>query len=133
MFNTQHPRKGLSELEHLLMEFLWSRESATADEVREALGSSRVLKDSTVRTVLRRLESKGYASHRVDGRTFLYRGLERPQNVAVRAVRQIIDKFCGGSVEALLVGMVENEMLDRQELQDLAKKIGRLKTQKGGK
>jgi BlaI family transcriptional regulator, penicillinase repressor len=133
MFNTQQPRKALSELEHLVMEFLWSQESATADDVREALGSSRVLKDSTVRTVLRRLESKGYAAHRVEGRTFLYRGLERPQNVAVRAVRQIIDKFCGGSVEELLVGMVENELLDRQELQELAKKIGRLKTRRGGR
>lgn len=133
MFNTPHPRKGLSELEHLVMEFLWSRESATADDVRSALGANRVLKDSTVRTVLRRLESKGYVSHRTVGRTFLYRGLERPQNVAVRAVRQIIDRFCGGSVEELLVGMVENEILDRQELQELAKKIGRLKAQKGGK
>jgi predicted transcriptional regulator len=113
------------------MEFLWSRESATADEVREALRARRALKDSTVRTILRRLEQKGYVNHQVEGRTYVYRGLERPQNVAVRAVRQIIDKFCGGSVEELLVGMVENEVLDRRELQELARRIGRRKAEPG--
>jgi predicted transcriptional regulator len=131
MFNTAKSRKPLSELEHLVMEFLWSRESATADEIREALLARRALKDSTVRTILRRLEQKGYVSHRVEGRTYVYRGLERPQNVAVRAVRQIIDRFCGGSVEELLVGMVENEIVDQQELQELARRIGRRKTRKG--
>ncbi len=131
MFNTSKARKPLSELEHLVMEFLWSRESATADEIREALAARRALKDSTVRTILRRLEQKGYASHRVAGRTYVYRGLERPQNVAVRAVRQIIDKFCGGSVEELLVGMVENEIVDRRELSELARRLGRRKSKKG--
>jgi BlaI family transcriptional regulator, penicillinase repressor len=50
--------------------------------------------------------------------------------VAVRAVRQIIDRFCGGSIEQLLVGMVNDEVLDEQELQRLAKRIGRLKSRK---
>ena len=66
----------------------------------------------------------------MEGRTNIYRGLTAPQNVAVRAVRQIIDRFCGGSVEQLLVGMVNDEVLDEQELQRLAKRIGRLKTEK---
>ena len=85
------------------------------------------MKDPTVRTILRRLEQKGYATHRVDGRTYIYTGTERPQNVAARAVRQIIDRFCGGSVEQLLVGMVDHEVVDRQELQSLARKIARRK------
>jgi predicted transcriptional regulator len=50
----------------------------------------------------------------------------------VRAVRQIIDRFCGGSVQELLVGMVENEILDRQELQELARKLATRKPSKGG-
>jgi predicted transcriptional regulator len=63
--------------------------------------------------------------HEVQGRTFIYSGVELPRNVAVRAVRQIIDKFCGGSLEQLLVGMVENKVVDRAELQELARKIAR--------
>jgi BlaI family penicillinase repressor len=124
------PRKPLSELEHLVMAVIWKRSSATAEDVREALGLRHPMKDSTARTVLKRLEAKGYLEHRVEGRTNIYRGLTAPQNVAVRAVRQIIDRFCGGSIEQLLVGMVNDEVLDEQELQRLAKKLVRLKSRK---
>jgi BlaI family transcriptional regulator, penicillinase repressor len=112
------------------MDVIWKRPSATAEDVREALAALHPMKDSTTRTVLKRLEEKGYLEHRVDGRTNIYRGLTAPQNVAARAVRQIIDRFCGGSVEQLLVGMVNDEVLDEQELQRLAKRIGRLKSRK---
>jgi BlaI family transcriptional regulator, penicillinase repressor len=124
------PRKSLSELEHLVMDAVWKRSSATAEDVREALAARHPMKDSTARTVLKRLEEKGYLEHRVEGRTNIYRGLTAPQNVAVRAVRQIIDRFCGGSVEQLLVGMVDEEIMDEQELQRLAKKLVRLKGRK---
>jgi len=43
--------------------------------------------------------------------------------VAVRAVRQILDRFCDGSLEQLLVGLVENDVVDRAELQELARKL----------
>lgn len=112
------------------MNVIWKRSSATSEDVREALAAQHPMKESTARTVLKRLEDKGYLAHRVEGRTNVYRGLTAPQNVAVRAVRQIIDRFCGGSIEQLLVGMVNDEVLDEQELQRLAKKIARLRTRK---
>ena len=112
------------------MDIIWKRPSATAEHVREALAARHPMKDSTARTVLKRLEEKGYLEHRMEGRTNIYRGLTAPQNVAVRAVRQIIDRFCGGSIEQLLVGMVNDEVLDEQELQRLSKKIARLKGRK---
>ena len=83
------------------------------------------MKESTCRTILRRLEEKGYVSHRVEGRTNIYAGVEKPSNVAARAVRHIIDRFCNGSVEQLLVGMVESEVIDGDELKDLVSKIAR--------
>ena len=129
----KQPRKPLSELEYQIMEILWKRGPANSEQVRDALASRRPLKDSTIRTVLRRLEQKGYATHRVEGRTYFYSGVEAPRNLAVRAVRNIIDRFCGGSVEQLLVGMVENEMLDCSELQQLSRMIARRsKAPKGG-
>src|ERR1700693_5641515 len=124
------PRKPLSELEHLVMDVIWKRSPATAEDVRDALAARHPMKDSTARTVLKRLEEKGYLAHRVEGRTNVYSGLTAPQNVAVRAVRQIIDRFCEGSIEQLLVGMVDDEVLDEQELQRLAKKIARIRNQK---
>jgi BlaI family penicillinase repressor len=81
------------------------------------------MKESTARTILKRLEEKGYAKHLVDGRTNVYSGLEGQQNVAARAVRSIIERFCGGSVEQLLLGMVANDVVDEDELQRLAQRI----------
>jgi BlaI family transcriptional regulator, penicillinase repressor len=115
--------KNLSELEHSVMDFVWANGPCTAEACREGLTARHPLKDSTVRTLLRRLEAKGYLQHAIDGRTFLYRPLQAPQTVAARAVKQIIDKLCGGSVEQLLVGMVDHDVLDRKQLQRLAQKI----------
>jgi len=89
MFNRTKSRKPLSELEHLVMDLVWSRQTATAEQVREALLARRPMKESTVRTVLRRLEEKGYVRHRVEGRTYIYTGNEAPQSVAARSVRAI--------------------------------------------
>ena len=117
------PRKALSDLEHQLMEILWTRGSGTAEQIREALAPRHALKDSTIRTVLRRLQEKGYVNHKIEGKAFVYTCVEKPRNVAVRAVRQILDRFCDGSLEQLLVGLVENEVVDRAELQQLARKV----------
>jgi predicted transcriptional regulator len=106
------------------MDYIWSHGPVTAESCREALASARPMKDSTIRTVLRRLEEKGYVTHEVEGRTFIYKASDHRQNVAVRAVKNIIDRFCGGSVEELVLGMVENEVLDQKQLQRLARKIG---------
>ena len=113
------------------MEFIWSRGPSTAEACREALVPVRSLKDSTIRTVLRRLEEKGLLKHQVEGRTFLYQATQARRHFAARAVQQIIDRLCGGSVEQLLVGMVNNEVVDERELQRLAQRIARRKTREG--
>jgi len=105
------------------MDYVWSEGPVTAERCREALAASRPMKDSTIRTILRRLEEKGYVTHEVDGRTFIYRASDERQNVAVRAVKSIIDRFCGGSAEELVLGMVDNDVLDRKQLERLARKI----------
>jgi len=124
-------KKPLSNLEQLVMHVVWERRKASAEDVREALAKHHFMKESTCRTILRRLEEKGYVSHTVDGRTNIYKVLEPRANVAARAVRHIIDRFCGGSVEKLLVGMVESEVVDSRELKELAAKIARRKNRKG--
>jgi len=113
----------MGEVEQSVMDHFWSHGPSTAESCREALTASRPMKDSTIRTVLRRLEEKGYLTHVVEGRTFIYKASDARQNVAVRAVKGIIDRFCGGSAEQLLLGMVDNAVLDRKQLERLARKI----------
>jgi predicted transcriptional regulator len=119
--HSEHDPADLGELERSALLLVWRLGNLTAEQVREELG--RPLKDSTVRTVLRRLEEKGYLAHSVENRTFVYRPAESPERVAGRAVKRIADWFCAGSVEALLVGMVDSKVLDRRELQRLAERI----------
>lgn len=105
------------------MEFVWAHPGCTAEGCREGVAAHKALKDSTIRTVLRTLEQKGYARHEVDGRTFLYRAVDSKRNVAAAAARQLIDRLCGGSVEELLVGLIDNQVLEPKQLQKLAAKI----------
>lgn len=131
MTNIKRARlKNLGEVEQLVMDYVWARGPSTAEACREALAPKRPMKDSTVRTILRRLEEKGYVTHETSGRTYVYRATEPRESVAVRAVKHIVDRFCGGSVEQLLAGMVKNEVLDRRELEKLARKIARRKEEK---
>jgi BlaI family penicillinase repressor len=132
MNNTNPKRpKGLGEVEQMVMDYVWAHGPCPAELCRESLAATRPMKDSTVRTILRRLEQKGFVTHEIEGRTYIYRAAEARQNVAVRAVKSIIDRFCGGSAEELVVGMVNNAVIGRGELERLARKIAREKT--GGK
>lgn len=121
--NAQPVAKSPSRLEQQVLAFLWRNGPATSDAVRAGLAADRPLKDPTVRTLLRRLEEKGLVTHREHGRSYIYSVLERPRSVAVRALRQILDKFCGGSVEELVTGMVEHEVINARELRDLARRL----------
>jgi predicted transcriptional regulator len=106
------------------MDYVWAHPGCTAEMCREGLAAQRALKDSTIRTVLRKLEEKGYVNHDVAGRTFVYRPVDTPRNVAVEAAQRLIDQFCGGSVEDFLVGLVDNQVLEAKQLRRLADKIG---------
>lgn len=134
MTNTRVVRlKNLGEVEQSVMDYIWTNGPCTAESCREGLAATRPMKDSTIRTVLRRLEEKGYVTHAVEGRTFIYKASDEPQNVAVRAVKSIIDRFCGGSAEQLVLGMVDNAVLDRKQLERLARKISENENRESGK
>ncbi|MBV8516992.1 MAG: BlaI/MecI/CopY family transcriptional regulator [Acidobacteria bacterium] len=113
----------LSELETKVINVLWRRGPSTVDDITRALPGRKKLKDSTVRTILGRMEKKGFVAHDAEGRTNVYRAVLEPQRVAMSGIRDILDRFLGGSVEALLVGIVNDELVDQQELDALVKKV----------
>jgi BlaI family transcriptional regulator, penicillinase repressor len=130
MPNTRSSRRHLTPLEQFIMDWVWEHPGSTADACREGVADRRPLKDSTIRTILRNLEEKGYVRHDVDGRTYVYRATETPRNVAVHAAQQLIQRFCGGSVEEFLVGLVDNQVLEPAQLRRLAEKIASRKGKK---
>ncbi len=119
----EHNPSDLGDLEREVLTLIWDAGQTTADAVREALG--RKLKESTVRTVLRRLEDKGYLTHDIEGRTYVYKPAQSREVVTARAVQRVADWFCAGSMKELLVGMVDARALGKTELDKIAARIKR--------
>src|SRR5271170_1083205 len=106
MKNTQNTRpRNLGEVEQMVMDYVWSHGPVSSEACREALAARRPMKESTIRTVLRRLEAKGYVAHEISGRTYIYR-----------------------AAEPLVIGMVDNAVLDRRQLERLTQKIAERKS-----
>src|ERR1700683_5439697 len=109
-------RPPLTDLENEVMQAVWDGGTCTVETVHQIVSRKRNLKETTTRTLRRRLEQKGYLKHESDGRAYVYRAVEPARSLAARAVRQIIDRFCQGSVEELVSGMVEAKVLSKREM-----------------
>jgi BlaI family penicillinase repressor len=124
-------RPLLAELENEVMQAVWKIEPCSVEAVHAIVSRKHDLKETSVRTMLRRLEQKGYLVHESDGTAYIYRATETPRNLAARAVRQLIDRFCKGSVEELVTGMVDANVLSREEMKRLEELVR--SQRKGGK
>jgi BlaI family penicillinase repressor len=124
-----HIAADLGDLEREVLRIVWRMGTATAEQVRNAL--QRPLKESTVRTVLRRLEEKGYLAHSVEGRTFLFRAAQSRSRAAAKAVKRIADWFCEGSVAEVVSGLVDAKLLDKADLARIGEKIAAAKRGSG--
>lgn len=107
----------LYERELEVMEVLWERGSATVAEVRDALEDEMAY--TTVLTVLRRLEEKGYVTHQEEGRAHRY--LPAIERLAAResALERLTRKLFHGSTELLLTHLVSRKKLSGAEIQRL--------------
>ncbi|MGH7193332.1 MAG: BlaI/MecI/CopY family transcriptional regulator [Candidatus Saccharimonadales bacterium] len=108
-----------TQREAQLLEALWNLGAATAEQVRAALPDEP--HDSTVRTVLRVLESKGYVKHDVRGKTFVYRAAVPRTKAQCAAARSFVSRLFGGSAEDLVLRLLENEQLTPEGLERIRK------------
>lgn len=113
-------RRDLPELtpaQSEIMEIVWAREEVSASEVRRVLSRSRPVARNTVRTLLERMEEKGWIAHREEGRTFLYSATEPRQTTIGQRVREVVETLCGGSPEALVSALLDYRGLNSGELE----------------
>ena len=113
----------MTELQQAIVEFIERSGPSTAEQVREGLAPAHKLKDSTIRTLLRRLEGRGLVTHTTVGKVFVYRTAVQPRSIAARSVRQLIERFWAGSAEQFLAGMVDEKVLTPAQIRRLADKI----------
>lgn len=114
----------LTRAESELMALFWERGPRTVHEL--AAGLPRPLAYTTVLTLVRILEQKGYVTHSPHpdgGRAHLYRAAVDPVRTRTRHVRDLVDRLFGGRAEGLVVGLLEDEKLSRRELAALKAQI----------
>ena len=113
------PSETLTEREAQVMEVLWGLGEATAERVREGLPGGP--HDSTVRTLLRVLEAKGYVAHEARGKAFLFRAAVPRAGAQRAAVRSLLGRLFGGSAEDLVLRLIEDEQITPEQLEQIRK------------
>lgn len=109
---------GLTETELRLMEVIWRKGKATVPEVIEALRATPAPAYNTVLTTMTILERKGYLRHTAPsvGRAFVYHPVVSRRQASRKAVKHLLNRFFGGSAEALILNLIEDEKLSEAEL-----------------
>ena len=118
----------LGQRESEIMAVLWELGEASAEDVRKALPVE--LHDSTVRTLLKGLEAKGFISHSVRERRFIYESLVPREEVQGHAVRTLLQRFFDNSGKALLLRLVEEHQVSPEELKRIAQQQAAKKRQR---
>jgi BlaI family transcriptional regulator, penicillinase repressor len=114
---------ALTDAESRVMSVLWQRETATVGDVVAALAQERAVTYSTVQTILRILETKGYVTHEKVARAFVYRPAVDERQARQRALKHLVARLFNGSPSLLVLNVLEDEAIDRTELKRLKKLI----------
>jgi predicted transcriptional regulator len=128
------PRKKLIPLspsQREIMEIVWERGEISAFEMREILSERRELARETVRTLLRRMEQKGWLEHRVVGRTFFYSATVPCEAGFGQRVLELVDELCGGSPERLMSALLDHRGLTEEEADRIQAMIDTARGKKG--
>jgi BlaI family penicillinase repressor len=116
-----------------IMEIVWELGEVSAREVRRVLSRTHPVARNTVRTLLERMEEKGWITHREDGRTFLYSAAQPRQTRIGQKVQEVIDTVCGGSAEALVTALLDYRGLSHGELERIRQMLAKARATKGEK
>ena len=114
---------ALTDAEARVMAVLWQRRTATVADVVVALKKKHAVSYSTVQTILRILEMKGYVSHEKVARAFIYQPRVDERQARRRALKQLVTRMFEGSPSLLVLNVLEDEQIDSGELQRLKKLI----------
>lgn len=121
------PARVLGLQEFQIMKVVWDRGRVTVRDVYEALRQRRQVAYTTVMTMMKILETKGYLKKRRQDRAFLYRPAHTKNQVIGGMLREFIDRVFNGSAEPLLVHLVKTRHIGEKDLQKMARMIEEIK------
>ena len=117
------PSITLTQAELRLMKVLWDRGESTVADMVTATSSDGELAYTSVLTIIRILETKGYVSHRQEGRAFLYASSIGEVEASRSEVRHVLQRFFGNSRERLLLSLLGDDEISPDELKRLKEAI----------
>jgi BlaI family transcriptional regulator, penicillinase repressor len=120
------PRKrspALTDAEAPVMSVLWEMQTATVAQIVSVLKKRRVVSYSTVQTILRILESKGYVAHEKVARAFVFRPVVDERQARHRALRHLVGRLFNGSPSLLVLNVLDDEDVDAAEVRRIKKLI----------
>jgi BlaI family transcriptional regulator, penicillinase repressor len=115
----------LGRLELQIMNVVWDRTRATVHDVKEALSHGRKPAYSTILTMMRKLEAKGYLEHDTEDRTYVYRATISRQAARHSMLGDLLDRVFNGSPSSLVSSLVEGRRVTDKELREIRKLIGK--------
>lgn len=116
-------QRPLTPLELEIMDALWVVGSGTVQTVRERLEPRRPLAYNTVQTILTILHRKGRVKRRLVGKAFVYEPKVSKQEAAAAMIRRLVDSVFGGSPAELVMTMLEDERIGREDLRRIQRLI----------
>lgn len=119
------PSAALTDAEAEVMAILWRKHPASVNDIVAALNERRAVTYSTVQTMLRILETKGYVTHDKVARAFIYKPVVDERQARLRALRHLVSRLFDGSPSLLVLNVLEDEELDATEREQLRKLIER--------
>ncbi len=114
----------LTEAELRLMNVLWDKKSATVQQVLDALQEDPPLAYNSVLTTMRILERKGYLEHVTDGRAHVYAPVVGRKEASQSEVKHLLNRFFKNSHELLVLNLIEDDTIDKDELKRLRELLG---------
>ena len=116
MAETKKSEIRLGKLEMQIMNVVWEKGQTTVREVKDALSQGKKHAYSTILTMMRKLEAKGYLEHDVDYRTYVYRATISRQTVRHGILGDLLDRLFEGSPSLLLNSLIEQDRVSEKEL-----------------
>jgi len=118
------PSKSLTDQELEIMKIVWGRQTSTVRDVYEALLERRKVAYTTVMTMMKILEQKGYLRRKQVDRAYVYRPAQPKNQVIANMVRDFVNRVFNGSAEPLLVHLIEDQGLSEVEIEEIRRLIG---------
>ena len=121
--NSSRKAPPLSRAQREVMELIWDAGEASVQEITEKLNEQRPVARNTVRTLMERMEAKGWLEHRSEGRSFIYSATVPREESLGQRVKDMVEKACGGNPEKLMMALLDYRGLSEEEAERIRKML----------